>query len=183
MTLTDLAIKYSCDKYYRHSYLPVYEHVLGERQVKRLLEIGIGYKDLMQPFLPEGIEYVHGSSLKMWSEYWPDAEIWACDIREDTMVTEGNIRSVVRDQSSPLSLLSLVGQAKGNFDVIIDDGSHQFEHQLLTAVTLLPYLAVGGVYMIEDTYADKGEVLRRKFGGKLYVGRKTPDDCLLVIGG
>lgn len=185
MTLTELAKKYSSDKLFRHSYMPHYEKLLAQRQVKRLLEVGIGYRDLMVPFLPEGVAYCHGSSLKMWSEYWPDAEIWACDIREDTLINEGNIKSVVCDQSSGHSLAEMVWQVthglEHKLDVIIDDGSHQFEHQKLTASVLLPRLVEGGVYIIEDTYQDKGAELARMFNGRLIVGDKTPDDCLVVI--
>ena len=185
MTLTELAKKYSSDKLFRHGYLPHYERLLATRNVQRLLEVGIGYKDLMQPFLPEGIEYCHGSSLKMWSEYWPEAEIWACDIREDTLINEGNIHSVLCDQSSGRSLAEMVMAStdvlKHKFDVIIDDGSHQLEHQKLTASVLLPRLAHGGVYIIEDTYPDKGAELALLFGGQLIAGYKQPDDFLVVI--
>ena len=184
MTLTELAKKYSSDKFFRHSYLPTYERILGQREVRRLLELGIGYASLMKPFLPEGIEYCHGSSLRMWTEYWPEAEIWACDIREDTLINEGNIRSVVCDQSSGHSLAEMVWAATGGdlnnkFDVIIDDGSHDFGHQKLTASVLLPRCS--GVYIIEDTYLDKGAEMAAMFGGQLVIGTKTPDDCLVII--
>ena len=185
MTLIELAQKFNSEKWFNHSYMPVYQDLLGKSKVKRLLEIGIGYRDLMVPFLPEGIEYCHGSSLRMWSSYWPDAEVWACDIREDTLVNEGNIRSVVCDQSSGKSLAEMVFTVtdglKHKFDVIIDDGSHQFEHQKLTADVLLPRVAEGGVYIIEDCYPDTGSHLAARYGGYCIVGNKRPDDTLVVI--
>ena len=177
-TLTSLAKKFGVDKFYAHSYLPVYEKLLAPRKVTRLLEIGIGFEDLMKPFVPF---YVHGASLKMWSEYWPDADIWACDIRQDTLVNEGQIKSVVCDQASPSSLADLVMATGGNWDVVIDDGSHVYQHQINTAHLLLPHLAAGGVYIIEDTYPDKGAELAEMFGGVLIVGNKRPDDCLVIF--
>jgi hypothetical protein len=177
-TLTDLARQFGCDKYFRHSYMPTYEELLAKRKVRRLLEVGIGFEGLMKEFVPF---YVHGASLKMWSAYWPEAEIWACDIREDTLINEGNIRSVVCDQASPLALLDMIHNIGGCCDVIIDDGSHQFEHQVVSAVTLLPYVCKGGVYIIEDTYWDKGAELAKMFGGRVIVGSKTPDDTMVVI--
>lgn len=180
-TLTDLARQFGTDKFFRHSYMPHYEALLGKRKVKRLLEVGIGYRDLMQPFLPEGVEYIHGASLKMWSTYWPEAEIWGCDIREDTLINEGNIRSVVCDQSSPASLMSLVRETSGQWDVVVDDGSHNPSHQALTASILLPHLAKGGIMITEDCYPDTGAALARRFGGQLIVGTKCPDDCLVVF--
>ena len=182
MTLTDLAKNFGVDKLFRHSYLPHYERLLGTRNVYRLLEIGIGYKDLMRPFVPF---YIHGASLKMWTTYWPEAEIRACDIREDTLINEGNIRSVVCDQSSGQSLAEMVFTVtdglKHKFEVVIDDGSHQFEHQKLTASVLLPQVAKGGVYVIEDCYEDTGSKLAASFGGYTIVGNKCPDDTLVVI--
>lgn len=180
-SLTQLAQAFSSDKFYRHSYLPTYERILANRKMYRLLEIGVGYKDLMQPFLPEGVEYCHGSSLRMWSEYWPDAEIYACDIREDALVNEGNIKSWIADQSREYDLLRLVQNCGGKLDVIIDDGSHQFAHQKGSAWVLLPWLNKGGVYVIEDTYPDTGTELCKLFGGRLVVGTKQPDDCLVII--
>ena len=182
MTLIELAKKYGADKFFSHSYLETYERILAHRKVTRLLEIGIGHRDLMEPFVPF---YVHGASLKIWNEYWPAAEVWACDIREDTLVNEGNIRSVVCDQSSGKSLAEMVFTVtdglKHKFDVIIDDGSHQFEHQKLTADVLLPRVAEGGVYIIEDCYPDTGAHLAARYGGYCIVGNKRPDDTLVVI--
>src|SRR3990167_5400885 len=148
-TLTDLAIKYGCDKWFRHSYMPTYESLFAHRHVHRLLEVGIGYEGLMTPFVPF---YVHGASLKMWSEYWPNANIYACDIREDALVNEGRIKSWYADQSRPMDLERLVANCGGKLDVVIDDGSHEYEHQIITATALLPWVMPhGGVYVIEDT--------------------------------
>jgi hypothetical protein len=36
------------------------------------------------------------------------------------------------------------------FDVIIDDGSHAWEHQLETLKNFYPYLKQNGIYIIED---------------------------------
>jgi hypothetical protein len=158
--------------------MPTYEHYLAKRKPHRLLEIGIGYENLMAPFVPF---YVHGASLKMWTTYWPEAHIFACDIREDTLINEGNIRSWVVDQGKEHDLNRLVANCGSKLDVIIDDGSHVFEHQKLTARMLLPWLMKGGVYFIEDTYPDKGAEMAEMFGGTLIVGDKRPDDCLVVI--
>lgn len=181
-TLTELASTFGCDKLFRHGYMPHYERLLGARRVHRLLELGVGYESMMSQFVPF---YVHGASLKMWATYWPEAHIWGCDIREDTLFNEGNIRTVQCDQSSGASLAELVWVVTEGLthklDVVIDDGSHQLAHQKLTASVLLPQLAKGGVYIIEDTYPDKGEALVKTFGGKLIVGTKTPDDCMVVI--
>lgn len=183
MTLTDLASKYGCDKLHSHSYIPVYEELFRNRTIKRLLEIGIGYRDLMEPFVPH---YVHGASLKMWEEYFPEAQIYACDIREDTLINEGRIKSMVCDQSSIDSIVELVAAFGPAFDVIVDDGSHRFEHQLLTAKILVPSQDMGSLYVIEDV--QEPELLAHAISAAIHgptvtVHRlhKRPDDNLVVI--
>jgi len=178
-TLTDLARKYGADKYFRHSYMPVYERLLAHLKPHRLLEIGVGYESLMSPFVPF---YVHGSSLHMWSDYWPDAHIYACDIREDALVNEGNIKSWVADQSKPMDMERLIANCGGKCDVIIDDASHQLADQQACARVLLPWVMPhGGLYIVEDVYEDTGKVLVDEFGGELIVGTRTPDDCMVVV--
>lgn len=185
--LYDLAVKYASDKLYWHSYIPFYESLFDPKNenltipVRRVLEIGIGHESLMQPLLPVGVKYVHGSSLRMWEEYWPNAQIYGCDIREDVLVNEGRIKSKVCNQASPIDLLGLMAWSMGRFDLIIDDGSHLFEDQMVTAICLLPYLNAGGVYIIEDVWPDKGAQLALEFGGMLWRGDKGRDDNLVVI--
>jgi len=178
--LHQLAERYSCDKLYAHSYVPFYEELLGGRTVKRLLEIGVGYRELMEPFVPQ---YVHGSSLRMWADYFPEAEIFACDIREDALINEGRIHSMVCDQSSLTSTYAMTKAfGSGHWDVIIDDGSHKTEDQYRTAATLLvePYLNSGGIYVIEDV--QEPEVIVGRLGtGEIHRFNKRPDNCLVVF--
>jgi len=180
MTLEELAILYGSDKYHAHSYIPFYQELFAGRSIKRLLEIGIGFKDLMEPFTPK---FVPGSSLYMWRDYFPEAEIFACDIREDVLINEGRIHSMVCDQSSGISLANMVfefseGLTKG-FDFICDDGSHQAEHQIFAAQCLIPRLNKGGVYVIED--CREPYRVAAIVGGETYRFDKRPDDCLVVV--
>ena len=151
--LCELADKYTTDKGGRstvyggvpgdtcHAYTPAYHAMLGDRRgdVRRVLEVGVNA----------------GSSLRMWEEYFPQAEVIGLDIRPEVLFTAGRIRCYRADQGSRESLLAAVDQAGGGlFDLMIDDGSHQDAHQILTAETLLPYLAPGGLYVIEDIDID-----------------------------
>lgn len=175
-TLEGLAKKYSSDKYYSHSYIPWYERELAQyrdRQI-RLLEIGIGYRDLMEPFVPN---FIQASSILMWREYFPYADIFACDIRPEVMVEGYKIQTFVIDQSKPVDLWKLMKW--GPFDIIIDDGSHVTEHQILTASTLVPELWDGGIYIIEDV--KDPYILTGKLGGEVWKFNKRPDDCLVVV--
>lgn len=180
-SLEELAIKYSCDKYYAHSYIPAYEALLKGRTINRMLEIGIGYEGLMTPFVPR---YVVASSLKMWREYLPLAHIESFDIRQDAVDaakeefdTYSRVSLFTLDQSSITDLwLAADG---GPFDLIIDDGSHEPEHQILSAAVLVPHLGVGGVYVIEDVR--EPFKVASALGGEIHKFEKRPDDCLVVV--
>lgn len=123
-----------------HNYTPVYHDLLGavREGVKHVLEIGINA----------------GSSLRMWKEYFPNAQIIGLDSNADCLVhDEDRIRCIGADQNNPESLCCAIGQLPANapkFDLIVDDGSHVREHQITSLRTLLPFLARGGYYIIED---------------------------------
>lgn len=181
-TLLQLAMKYNSDKLYWHSYIKKYEELFTGLDVRRLLEIGIGHRDLMQPCLPAGVEYVHGSSLKMWEEYFPEAEICACDIREDVLVNHGRIRSVVCDQSSLNDLTNLMFWCEADkLDLVIEDGSHDPEHQMFTTAVIVPRLKSGSLYVCEDCWPETGSAIAKEFGGEFWQGEKGRDDGLVII--
>jgi hypothetical protein len=163
-TLCTLAKKYVVDKcpsiaakYPTHTYTPEYDKLLGglRHTVKSVLEIGIGNKPLMCDIIPD---YVPGCSLKMWRDYFPNAAIYGCDIVESVLFSDERIKTFYVDQSNSASLETLresVYKDAGatQIDFIIDDGSHQKDHQQTTFETLWSALSVGGIYIIEDVGA------------------------------
>jgi hypothetical protein len=190
-SLKQLAEKYGSDKLYRHSYIEnFYEKEFEGRDVKKLLEIGIGYMDMMKPFSPT---WVPGSSLRMWREYFPDAEIYAIDNREDVLINEGGIHSMVCDQRNSSQLREMLDAYGCDFDVVIDDGSHATIDQLYTAFSIVPRMKKGSVYIIEDVQEPDilGEILAlvtnayRSPVFNPYVDdfqfKRTPDDTILRI--
>lgn len=176
-SLAALAYRYRCDKIIRHSYIPFYESLFKDMQVGALLEIGIGSKELMRPF--SGPNAITGASLWMWQDYFPDSRIYACDIQEDILINEGRIHSFVCDQSDVQSLHNLMSSVGEQPNVIIDDGSHVTEHQILTANTLLPYLKKGGVYVIEDVQLVHH--VAKEVGGRVHLFTRGCDDYLVEI--
>lgn len=126
-----------------HNYTPTYHALFADRraEVKRVLEIGVN----------------SGASLRMWADYFPNAEVIGLDIRRDCLFNEGRIRCLEANQASPASLhdaVEILGLGPGEFDLIVDDGSHELDHQLISAQTLLPYVKLGGYYIIEDIALD-----------------------------
>jgi hypothetical protein len=150
--LCELAIKYRTDKVgeFMHHYTPVYDKLFGYRrnEIKKVLEIGIGYDN--SSGMAHINNYKGGASLRMWEEYFPNAEIFGADIREDALINEGRIKSFYVDQSIPQSVEELKVKVGNDFDIIIDDGSHRPDHYIMTAGILLPILKQDGIYIIED---------------------------------
>ena len=177
-SLTELARFYNCDKLHSHSYCEFYAELFSEIKIKRLLEIGIGFKELMEPFI-DG-PYIHGASLKMFRDYLPGASIFGCDIREDAIFFDDNIWTMTCDQSDRDSLRTMMHVIGGKLDVIIDDGSHQTPHQIISAQTLLPFVNEGGVYVIEDC-SEPQRIVSELGEGEIHEFGKRADDTLVVI--
>lgn len=162
--LCKLAITYYVDKcpQYNHTYTPQYDALFtsSRTDVKLLLEIGIGNIPLMTPLT--GINYTPGASLRMWRDYFQNAQIIGCDILEDVQFKENNIQTFVTDQSDVSSLNILIQNIKTfneYANIIIDDGSHQEEHMVTSFKTLWKLVKPsGGIYIIEDV---RSEIIER----------------------
>jgi hypothetical protein len=118
-----------------------------QHEVKHVLEIGINA----------------GSSLRMWKEYFPSAMIIGLDSDARCLVhDEDRIMCLAADQGDPTSLYQALGKLREDapmFDLIVDDGSHQRDHQITSMRTLLPFLAPWGYYVIEDLGTGEVETL------------------------
>jgi hypothetical protein len=96
--------------------------------------------------------YKPGASQRAWSEWLPGASIYGADIDEDTLFTEENIRTFKVDQTDYESIRKLWTDVGENvlFDVIIDDGLHEFEAGLSFIMASLHKLKQDGIYIVED---------------------------------
>lgn len=138
--LNDLGVKYKADKSsIFHNYLDFYQEQLPDRDFSgRLLEIGV----------------MDGASMKMWRDYYPNAEIVGIDIKpmdfmhnDDWKVPE-SIKLIQCDGTDPKQTKKL-----GNFDIIIDDGSHYWaDQQKSFDILYKQQLNEGGVYILEDLW-------------------------------
>lgn len=131
--LYKIGINVETDKMYHHGYHRFYSNII-KKDIKQMLEIGI----------------YTGSSLKMWLEYLPECYIWGIDIN---MEQKGDKFTILKcDQSNINDLNESVSKiGENNLELIIDDGSHIPEHQILTfSVFFEKLLKSGGIYIIED---------------------------------
>jgi len=158
--LDRLAIKYGTDKHMNHhGFVKHYAAHFGHLRGKNINLLEIGVKN--------------GASLKMWQEYFPTIHITGIDILPKCKQYEkDNITIYIGDQNSE-GFLQQVGIGKGDFDIIIDDGSHRWNSQIEGFKTLFPYLKSGGIYVIEDLHTSFVGVGNRE-GDNIYnVGQQT----------
>jgi predicted O-methyltransferase YrrM len=160
----ELCIKHGCDKEGRHRYGDAYDILFRpfeQLHPLKILEIGI-YK---------------GASLRVLQEFVPHAEIWAIDIDPAAVaLAPAGVRAIVGDQNDVDFLNGLVIQTRGKFDIIIDDGSHRVDHQRTSFEALWPFVAVEGLYVIEDLESSK--LTKPKYNP---TGMQTTLDMLLAM--
>lgn len=147
-------------------YFPIYTRYFTPYRHRpvRVLEIGV----------------YRGGSMRMWTRFFgPQAHLVGMDV--DPVAIEcarGEYTVVLGDQSSPDDLRR-VHEEHGPFDVIIDDGGHTMEQQIVSIETLFPLLAEGGVYLVEDchtSYWDSYEGGRNRPGTFIEWAKDRIDD-------
>jgi 23S rRNA U2552 (ribose-2'-O)-methylase RlmE/FtsJ len=92
-----------------------------------------------------------GGSLEMWSNYFgPVSRIYGADIQPSCKAYESeSVRVFIGDQADR-SFWQRVKEEVPDLDIVIDDGGHTPEQQIVTLEELLPHLRPGGVYLCED---------------------------------
>jgi len=151
-----IAAKWGNEKGCDHNYLAIYDSYFTPLRNKelRLLEIG----------------FATGASARMWETYFPKAELHYVDIffQYYEYMKELSPRSHLHifDQSNITALENLVEEV-GEFDLIIDDGSHRSSDQIISFEFLFPHLKSGGIYVIEDLHTSYWQ----GFGGEGDKGR------------
>lgn len=97
----------------------------------------------------------HGSSIKSWREYFSKAKIYAADVDEETFLTisDLDVEYFYCNQDNPQSIQNMWKNDSLNdieFDVIIDDGKHEFISNLNFFKESIHKLKSGGIFIVED---------------------------------
>lgn len=113
-------------------YFPIYDKHFGSIyfEAERVLEIGID----------------HGGSLQIWKKFFPNAHIVGIDINPVCKSFEEDRISVQIGSQNDRAFLDTLGE----FDVVIDDGSHVLSDQTASFSVLWPKTKM--VYLIEDCH-------------------------------
>ncbi|MGA2249637.1 class I SAM-dependent methyltransferase [Terracidiphilus sp.] len=96
-----------------------------------------------------------GGSLQMWKDYFgPKCQIVGVDIEPACKSYEnGSIRVFIGDQADR-EFWHRFKQEVGMVDIVIDDGGHSPQQQIVTLEEMLPHLNPGGVYLCEDIHGE-----------------------------
>ena len=157
---------YNCDKTSNHTYHDVYVKIFEEMRNKEisLLEIGID----------------EGKSLNVWKDYLKNAKIFGLDINREFSHDRGYVFKADQNNLSDLEKITLELKS---CEVIIDDGSHNPQHQIKTFNYLFENLLEnGGYYIIEDVETSYWNPTSKLYGYEIgylnvvdYFGKLTHD--------
>lgn len=122
------------------SYFQVYDELLARWRGRTFTFVEIGV--------------LNGGSLFMWRDYFgPQARIIGVDFNPGARRWESEGFEIhIGDQSDP-AFWERFFAAVGAVDVILDDGGHTNEQQIVTTLRGVPQVRDGGMLIVEDTHA------------------------------
>ena len=149
MTLSEFAKRYPTDKDFTHKYYDsVYEKYFNpiKDDAKLICEIGIGGFSGAHGWIP-------GNSLKVFRDYFVNASILGLDIvRHENIADLDRITLDWLDQSKRDLVIEYAAKLQ-DYDLILDDGSHNVYDQQITLAHFLKSLKSGGIYVLEDLHS------------------------------
>ena len=129
------SFNYHTDKYYLHSYMPVYDKLFENYRNNdiNILEIGIQ----------------RGGSVYLWSKYFTKGSIFGIDI-EDSPKWLKDISGITTFKENAYSKEGLNLFNDNMFDILIDDGPHTLNSMKYVAKNYLCKMKINGILIIED---------------------------------
>lgn len=147
-----------------HSYADFYEMLFNANReaVGLIIECGIGSSCM-------GANYKPGASLRVWRDYFPQAEIIGLDIDRSVLFNEHRISTYYCDQTDAQSIEDFRRAAQlsaSSVDIIIDDGLHTFDAGKCYFENTIDLLKRDGIYAIEDIGRHDRKEFAEYFAGR-----------------
>lgn len=175
-----------------HTYTDYYSTLFDHcrEHILNVFECGLGTNN------PEirsnmGLQGRPGASLRVWRDYFPRASIVGADIDDAILFTEPSIQTFQVDQTDPASVAALWQQVNVDlFDLMIDDGLHEFDAGRCLFTQSIHKLAPNGIYIIEDVKATDLASYRQFFNSRSYAvdyvnlhrpGMEIENNSLIII--
>jgi hypothetical protein len=134
-----------------HNFTTFYHYLFSKikDQDLNIFEMGLGTNNTGFPsnMGPNGIP---GASIKGWRTFFNNANIFGADIDKGILFTEPRIRTYYCDQTNSESINNMWIQIPEEFDIIIEDGLHEFNANIHFFMHSHHKLKTGGFYIIED---------------------------------
>lgn len=134
------------------------------------------YDKHLMPYLEKNptileIGIAHGGSTEMFKEYFENCTIYGVDYNPECVDVVKNlgVHVTIGNQGDPKFWDDFLID-KPEFDIIIDDGGHEMNQQLITLLKTYPKLKNNGIYVVEDTHTSYWN----KWGG----GFRNPDSFI-----
>lgn len=149
-TLDEIGIHFQTDKasQFSRTYAKPHDYC---RHLERLFE---PMRDQLIKVLEIGVG--GGESVRTWLEYFPNARVFGVDLVSSTnewntpgAKTHERYVFSCGNQSDPKFWKKFI-EAYGEFDIVIDDGSHVTKDTITTFNSLWTHVRSGGIYEIED---------------------------------
>jgi SAM-dependent methyltransferase len=136
-----------------HNYTPFYSSTfkhLCDKQI-RLFELGLGTNNVNLPS-NMGKDGRPGASHYGWAEFFPISEIFGADIDSNILFNTDRIKTYYCDQRNPAVIKNMWNypELQENFDIIIEDGLHEFHANVCFFENSIHKLKPNGYYIIED---------------------------------
>lgn len=157
--------------YQGHNYTTYYSELFEKFQNKdiNLFELGLGTND---PHIPSnmGVRGTPGASLRGWKEYFPMAQVYGADIDNKILFQEDRIQTFYCDQTQSEEIKNMWEVISEDFDIIIDDGLHDFDANLIFLKNSFHKLKNNGVYVVEDVKNSEIELWKKEINSlsKIY---------------
>ena len=117
-----------------------------------------------------GIE--KNASTKMWREYFKKARIdcFEIDKRKINLARKDKLKNVryhYIDVNDKKIIYSQFKKTRKKYDIIIDDSTHLFDHQINIILSTYKFLKSGGILVIEDIYKFRKGYEENKYHEKI----------------
>lgn len=121
------------------TYFSVYDRLFGP------------YRDQPITFVEIGV--LSGGSLFMWRQFFgPEARIIGIDLNPDAARWRDHDFEIHIGSQSDSEFWQRTLDDIGPVDILLDDGGHRFEQQILTCEYAVPGIRDGGLLVVEDTH-------------------------------
>jgi predicted O-methyltransferase YrrM len=156
MSLHECFIKYQgknydidgTDKNTTHSYVDLYDKLLSPYKYiyKNIVEIGV----------------FSGGSCAAFAEFFVNGIIYGLDINFDNL-KYGKNNDRIKYINADATISNCLNQIPTQFDLVLDDGSHEPYDQIKTARLFVPYISKNGLFICEDINQNYQKIVKDEF--------------------